>query len=84
MLTSYIMIHTCDANLVVDVAVGEHGVEVLNALLSVPVEVAVQALLYGAHVHRDLDDLVVVLKEKCVRRRLRKRLRVDIRHLRRC
>lgn len=49
-------------HLVVDVAVCEHGVEVLYTLLGVPVVIVLQASLYGAHVHRYLDDLIVVLK----------------------
>ena len=49
--------------LVVDVAVGEHGVEVLHALASAAVVVVLQPPLNGAHVHGDLDDLMVVLGE---------------------
>lgn len=52
------------AHLVVDVAVGEHGVEVLDALAGTAVVVVLQPLLDGAHVHGLLDDLVVVLRQK--------------------
>lgn len=56
----------CDLNLVVYhlvvyVAVGEHGVKVLDTLLGVPVVIVLQTSLYGAHIHRCLDDLIVVL-----------------------
>lgn len=51
-------------DLVVDVAVGEHGVEVLYTFLGVPVVIVLQTSLYGTHVHRCLDDLIVVLKSK--------------------
>ena len=47
--------------LVVDVAVGEHGVEVLHALAGTAVVVVLQPPLNGAHVHGNLDDLMVVL-----------------------
>lgn len=50
------------SHLVVNVAVCEHGVEVLYTLLGVPVVIILQTSLYGAHVHRRLDDLIVVLK----------------------
>lgn len=50
------------ADLVVDVAVCEHCVEVLDTLLGIPVIVVLQTFFYRAHVHRDLDDLIVVLK----------------------
>ena len=50
--------------LVVDVTVGEHGVEVLDTLTGAAVEVVLQALLDRPHVHRLLDDLVVVLGER--------------------
>ena len=50
--------------LVVDVTVGEHGVEVLDTLAGAAVEVVLQALLDRPHVHRLLDDLVVVLGER--------------------
>lgn len=49
------------ANLVVDVAVCEHCVEVLDTLLGIPVVVVLQTFLYGAHVHRTPYYLVVVL-----------------------
>lgn len=61
------------AHLVVDVAVGEHGVEVLHALGRAPVVAVLQPPLDGPHVHRLLDDLVVVLggrgEQQGVRRR---------------
>lgn len=50
------------ADLVVDVAVSEHCVEVLDTFLGVPVVVVLQTFFYRAHVHRGLDDLVVVLQ----------------------
>lgn len=50
------------ADLVVDVAVCEHRVEVLDTLLGIPVVVVLQAFFYRAHVHRGLDDLIVVLQ----------------------
>ena len=50
------------ADLVVDVAVCEHCVEVLDALLGIPVVIGLQTFFYRAHVHGDLDDLIVVLK----------------------
>lgn len=50
------------ADLVVDVAVCEHCVEVLDTLMGIPVVVVLQTFFYRAHVHRYLDDLVVVLK----------------------
>ena len=53
------------AGLVVHVAVGEHGVEVLHTLLGRPVLVRLQLLLDGAQVHRLLDDLEVVLETRC-------------------
>lgn len=49
------------ADLVVDVAVCEHCVEVLDTLLGIPVVVVLQTFFYRAHVHRGLDDLIVVL-----------------------
>lgn len=49
------------ADLVVDVAVSEHCVKVLDTLLGIPVVVVLQALFYRAHVHWSLDDLVIVL-----------------------
>lgn len=51
-------------HLIVDVAVGEHGAEVLNALLGVVVIAVLQSLLNGAHVHGILNDPVVVLRER--------------------
>lgn len=55
------------AHLVVDVAVGEHGVEVLDALTGAAVVVVLQALLDGSHVHGLLDDLVIVLEQRARR-----------------
>lgn len=51
----------CRAYLVVDVTVGEHGVEVLHGLAGAPIIVVLQAFLDGSHVHGVLDHLVVVL-----------------------
>lgn len=48
--------------LIVDVAVSEHGVEVLHGLTGTPVIVVLQTFLNGSHVHRVLDHLVVVLE----------------------
>lgn len=48
--------------LVVDVTVGEHGVEVLHGLTGAPVIVVLKTFLDGSHVHRVLDHLVVVLE----------------------
>lgn len=52
------------AHLVVDIAVGEHGVEVLDALAGAAVVVVLQTFLDGSHVHGLLDDLVVVLGQQ--------------------
>lgn len=52
------------ADLVVDVAVCEHGVKVLDTLLGIPVVVVLQAFFNRAHVHRILYDLIIVLKEE--------------------
>lgn len=51
-------------HLVVDVAVGEHGVEVLNAFTSTTVEIILQTLFDGPHVHGLFDDFMVILKRK--------------------
>lgn len=51
------------ADLVVDVAVCEHCVEVMYTLLGIPVVVVLQSFLNCAHVHRVRDYLIVVLKE---------------------
>lgn len=48
--------------LVVDITVGEHGVEVLHGLTGTPVIIVLQTFLDGSHVHRVLDHLVVVLE----------------------
>ena len=50
------------ADLVVDVAICEHCVEVLDTLLGIPVVIGLQTFSYRAHVHGDLDDLIVVLE----------------------
>ena len=52
--------HDVLAGLVVHVAVGEDGVEILNALLGGPVVVVVEPLLDGSEIHGVFDDLVVV------------------------
>lgn len=51
------------ANLVIDVAVCEHCVEVLDTFLGIPVVIVLETLFYRPHVHRSLDDLIVVLHE---------------------
>lgn len=50
------------ADLVVDVAVCEHCVEVVYTLLGIPVVIVLQTLFYRAHVHRVLDNIIVVLQ----------------------
>lgn len=50
-------------DLVVDVAVCEHGVEILHALASTAVIIVLQSFLDGAHVHRLFNDFIVILKE---------------------
>lgn len=52
------------SDLIVNVAVSEHGVEVLHALAGTAVEIVFQPLLYGAQVHGDFDNLVIVLQEE--------------------
>lgn len=42
----------------------------MDALLGVPIVVVLQALLYCPHVHRRLDDFVVVLDEEQTRESL--------------
>lgn len=49
---------------VVDVAVGEHCVEVLQTLGGAPVVVVLQPLLDGPQVHRRRYDVVVILIQK--------------------
>lgn len=49
--------------LVVNVAVGEHCVEVLYALTCTAVEVVLQTLFYGPHVHGLFDNFMVILKK---------------------
>lgn len=49
--------------LVVDVAVGEHCVEVLYALTCTAIEVVLQALFDGPHVHGLFDNFMVILKK---------------------
>lgn len=51
----------CSPHLVIDIAVCEHGVEVLHALSCPPVVVVLQAPFDRPHVHGLLDDLVVIL-----------------------
>ena len=48
--------------LIVNVAVGEHGIEVVYALMGVPVVAIFQTFLDSAHIHGGLDDLIVVLE----------------------
>lgn len=50
--------------LVVDVAVGKHGVEVVNTFLGVPVVTVLKPFLDRSHVHRAFYDLVIVLMER--------------------
>lgn len=50
-------------NLVVDVAVGEHGVEILHALAGTAVKIVLQSFLDGAHVHWLFNDVVIILNE---------------------
>lgn len=52
------------AHLVIDVAIGEHGVEVLNAFTRTAVEIILQTLLDGPHVHGLLDDFMIILQRK--------------------
>jgi len=49
------------SRLVVSVAVGEHAIEVRNALLRTTVMSRLKALLNCSHVHWMLDDLVIIL-----------------------
>lgn len=49
--------------LVVDVAVGEHRVEVLYALTCTAVEVVLKTFFDGSHVHGLFDNFVVILKK---------------------
>lgn len=55
--------HVRSSDLVINVAVGEHGVEVMDTLLGVPVVVVLQPFFDCTHVHRVLYDLIVVLVE---------------------
>lgn len=50
------------SHLVVDVAVGEHCVEVLHAFSRTPIIVVLQPPLDGTHVHRLFDDFVIILE----------------------
>ena len=50
------------SGLVVEIAVVEHGSEVVNALLGAMVTILFQSLLDSAHVHWELDDFKVILK----------------------
>jgi len=54
------------ARFVVSVTVGEHSVEVRNALLCRAIVSRLQTLLYCTHVHRMFDDLVIILQNKNV------------------
>ena len=47
--------------LVINVAIGKHGVEVLHALIGAAVVVVLQTLLDGPHVHGLFDDLMIIL-----------------------
>ena len=60
-ISSHIAEQTDLSWLVVSVAIGEHGLEVLDALGRRVVEVRLEALFNRPHVHRVLDDLVVIL-----------------------
>lgn len=51
------------AHLIVDVAICEHGVEVLHALACTPIVGILQPLLDGAHVHGALDYLMIILQD---------------------
>lgn len=53
-----------NAHLVVDVTVGKHCIEVLHTFAGTPVVHVLQPFLDGAHVHRILDYLVIVLTKK--------------------
>lgn len=59
--------------LVVDVAVGEHCVEVLNALTCTVVEVVFQTLFDGSQIHGLFDNSMVILKKTEFDRRSRGR-----------
>lgn len=52
--------------LVVNVAVGKHGIEILNTFLGVPVVAVLKSLLDRSHIHRNFNNLVVVLKCLCI------------------
>ena len=64
--------HDVLPSLVVHIAVGEHCVEVLDALLSRPIIVVVEPLLDCAKIHWVLDDLMVVwdVQFVCIHRSL--------------
>lgn len=47
--------------LVIDITVCEHGVEILHAFSRSPVVIILQSLLDRPHVHRVLDDFIIVL-----------------------
>ena len=49
--------------LVVNVAVGEHGCEVVDTFLGIPVVMVFKPFLDCSHVHRIFDNIVVVLEE---------------------
>ena len=50
---------------VVEIAVAEHEFEVLHALLGWVVDILLQLLLNGAHVHWSLNNLEIVLVKMC-------------------
>lgn len=53
-------------HLVIDVAVGEHGVEVLQAVTRGPIVVVLQAFLNGSQVHGRRYDLVIILRKQAI------------------
>ncbi len=48
---------------VVNIAVGEHGVEVLYTLLCFPVVSVLKALLNSAQIHRIFNNCIIILKD---------------------
>lgn len=58
-----IMLHTFLTYLIVDVAVGEHCVEVLYALTCTAVEAVLQTLFDSPHIHGLFDNFMVILKK---------------------
>lgn len=49
--------------LIVDVAVGKHGVEIVNTFLGVPVVTVLKPFLDCSHVHWAFNYFIIVLKE---------------------